>query len=131
MDAQLLQNHWIVSSGERHGGARISGVSRAPQHETGRGEIAARNQIIRSLERRGDFIGIEAVDRISRDRGLRDRCRRQSGNWRRGRRRCGQRCGGADLWYRTLVGRRDFLSRRCDRDRCDGSNVRGLVCRRR
>ena len=63
MDAQLLQNHWIVSSGERHGGARISGVGRTPQHEASRGEIAARNQFIRSLERRGDFIGIEAVDR--------------------------------------------------------------------
>src|SRR5260370_933941 len=75
MDAQFLQNHWIVGFGERHGGARISGVSRAPQHEASRGEIAARNQIIPSPERRGDFNGIEVVDRIPWDHGLCVSCR--------------------------------------------------------
>ena len=64
MDAPFLQNHGIVGSGESHGGVRISGVSRAPQHEASRGDIAARNQIIPSPERRGDFTRIEAVDRI-------------------------------------------------------------------
>ena len=96
MDAQLLQNHRIVSSGERHGGARISGVSRAPQHEASRGEIAARNQIIRSLERRGDFIGIEAEDRISRDMG--------SGAGAGGRAATGVAAGGATATARETVG---------------------------
>jgi hypothetical protein len=67
MDAQFLKNHRIVGSSERHGGVRISGVSRAPQHEASRSKIAARNQSIRSPERRNDFIGIEVVNRISWD----------------------------------------------------------------
>jgi len=43
MDAPVSPESRDLGSGERHGGARISGVSRAPQHERARGEIAARN----------------------------------------------------------------------------------------
>src|SRR5580765_8088616 len=44
MHAKFRQNHGIVGSSEPHGGLRISGVCRAPQHEASRGEVAARNQ---------------------------------------------------------------------------------------
>ena len=114
MDAQFLQKRGIVGFGQRHGCARISSVSRTPQHESSRGKIATHNQGIRSLERRGYFIGIEVVDRICWDHGLRGNCRPRSAGLQR-----------------ALVGPRDVLPRRRHSDRCHAPNARRLIFRRR
>jgi hypothetical protein len=83
-------------------------------HEASRGDIAARNQIIPSLERRGDFIRIEVMDRISWDHDLCDSGRLRSG-----------------ALQRTLMGSIEVLTRRRHSGRCDTSKAKRLILRRR
>jgi len=103
----------IVGSGERHGGARISALAARRSTSEPR-RVAARNQIIPSPERRGDFIRIEVVDRIFWDHELCDSCRPRSA-----------------ALQRALIGSLDVLTRRRHSGRCDTSKAKRLILRRR
>ena len=72
MNAQLLQNCGIISPGKHDRSLRISVIGRTPKHQPGGGKIAARNQGIGPLQRNGDFVGIEAMERFTGRRRLLD-----------------------------------------------------------
>ncbi len=62
MKGELLEHHRIVGSGQGQRPARISGLGRALQYQSGRSEIAARDQFIPTLQQPGNLVGIQLVD---------------------------------------------------------------------
>src|SRR2546425_6985774 len=73
MYCELLQHDGIIGSGKRQRRSRIASLGRALQHQSGRGEIAARDQFIPTLQQRGNLVGIQLVYRIRFWLGFRDR----------------------------------------------------------